>query len=79
MAKDGDMRMLGAVDGYAHALIDVRQQIGIIDGTYAPRILPHHKKKRAARDAILRPLKDLERKFAEQHAACQAAYRKTTE
>ena len=79
MAKDGDMRMLGAVDGYAHALIDVRQQIGIIDGIYAPRILPHHKKKRAARDAILRPLKDLERKFAQMHADTRAAYQRTTE
>lgn len=76
--KDGDLRILGARDGYAHALIDVRHQIGLIDGTYAPRILPHHKKKRAARDAILRPLKDLERKFAQSHADCQAAYHETT-
>lgn len=79
MAKDGDMRMLGVVDGYAHALIDVRQQISAIDGNYAPRIMPQHHKKRAARDAVLRPLKELEAKFAANHAACQAAYRKTAE
>ena len=79
MAKDGDMRMLGAVDGIAHALIDVRQQIGIIDGIYAPRILNHHKKKRATLDPIPTPLKDLEIKIPQKHPDTRAAYQRTTE
>lgn len=77
MAKDGDLRMLGARDGLAHALIWVRQHIGIIDGPYSPRIHPRHTKKRAARDAILRPLKELEQRIAKSHAETQEAYRKT--
>jgi len=72
---DGDLRMLGAVDGYCHALIDVRQQIGAL--TYYP-IDPRHKRKIAARDAVLRPLRELEEKFAKNHAQCREAYHKTT-
>ena len=71
---DGDMRMLGAVDGYAHALIDVRQQIGAL--TYYA-IHPRHKRKIEARDAVLRPLRELEEKFAKSHAECREAYHKT--
>jgi hypothetical protein len=76
VAKDSDMRMLGAVDGYAHALCDVKWQIGYLLNT---RIDPRHKRKIAARAAILRPLRDLEVKFAKHHAECLIAYRKTTE
>lgn len=76
MAKDGDLRMLGAVDGFCHALIDVRNQIGYL--TYHP-IDPRHRRKIKARDAILRPLRELEKKLLADHAATRAAYLKTTE
>lgn len=74
MKTDGDMRMLGTRDGLAHALIWVRGAIASIDGIYAPRIDPRHKHKRAARDAVLRPLKELEARIAKSHAETMAAY-----
>lgn len=77
MKTDGDMRMLGARDGLAHGLIWVRDAIARIDGLYAPRIDPRHTRKRAARDAVLRPLKALEARFADSHAKTQAAYENT--
>ncbi len=75
--RDGDLRMLGARDGLAHALIWVRQHIGSIDGSYAPRIHPRHIRKLAARDAILRPLKELEARIAKSHAETMAAYERS--
>ncbi len=53
MAKDGDMRLLGAVDGFCHALIDVRQQIGHL--TYYP-IDKRHVRRIKARDGTARCL-----------------------
>lgn len=76
MDKDGDLRMLGAVDGYAHAIADLRWQIGYLLNTHIDR---RHTRKIAARAAILRPLRELEVKFIKHHAECQMAYRKTTE
>lgn len=72
--SDGDMRMLGTRDGLVHALIWVQNQINAIDGQYAPRIDPRHKRKRAARNAVLRPLKELEARIAKAHKECGAAY-----
>lgn len=77
MKEDGDMRMLGTRDGLVHALIWVQNQINSIDGQYAPRIDKRHKRKRAARDAVLRPLKELESRIAEAHRNCVAAYEKS--
>lgn len=79
MSKDGDLRMLGAADGLSHALIWVREQISGIDGIYAPLIRHRHHKRRAARDAILRPLKELEQRIAKSHTETRAAYQRTTE
>jgi hypothetical protein len=75
----GDLRMLGARDGFAHALILVRHYIRVIDGSYAPRIHPRHVRKRQRRDAVLRPLKEIERRLAKSHAETQAAYALTCE
>lgn len=75
--NDGNMRILGARDGFAHALVWVRRRIGMIDGPYAPRIHPLHVRKRAARDAILRPLKEMEKWLTKSHADTQAAYRQS--
>jgi hypothetical protein len=75
---EGDSRMLGACDGMASALIWVRQHINAIDGPYARRIEPRHRRKRAARDAVLRPLKELEARLLEAHGKTLDAYRKTS-
>lgn len=75
--KDGDYRMLGVCDGFAYALIWVRGKIAAIDGRYSPGIHPRHVHKRAARDAVLRPLKELEARLAQSHAETMAAYKKT--
>lgn len=76
---DGDLRMLGTRDGLAHALIWVHGQIARIDGPYSPRIHPLHKKKRAARDAILQPLIELQERIAKAHREITEAYEKTRE
>lgn len=72
--RDGDLRMLGTRDGLTHALIWVRGHIDRIEGRYAPRIDPRHTRKLAARVAVLRPLKELEKRIAKSHAETQAAY-----
>lgn len=77
MKHDGDLRMLGARDGLSHALVWVRNQIDSIDGRYAPRIHPLHRRKRSHRDNVLRPLKELEARLAKGLAETQAAYEKS--
>jgi hypothetical protein len=72
----GDLRMLGTRDGLVHALIWVRNEIISIDGPYR-KLDPRHTRKRAERDAVLRPLKALEARLAEAHKNCQAAYDKS--
>lgn len=72
--SDGDMRMLGARDGLAHALIWVRGKIAQIDGLYSIKINPRHTRKRAARDAVLRPLKEIEARILKSHDETKAAY-----
>lgn len=75
--SDGDLRMLGTRDGLSHALIWVRQHIAIIKGPYSPRIHPRHTRKLKAREAVLRPLLELEARIAKSHADTQEAYRKS--
>lgn len=75
----GDLRILGARDGLATALVWVRGQINSIDGRYAPGIHPRHTKKRAARDAVLRPLKELESRLAASAEEAAGAYEKTVQ
>lgn len=78
MKSDGDIRMLGAVDGYAHALIHLRSNlIAPIDGHYSPAIHPRHTRKLAAKAAKLKPLRDLEKWLMERHQETRAAYEKT--
>jgi hypothetical protein len=77
MSNAGDLRILGARDGYVSALIWVRSQIYAIDGRYAPGIHPRHKRKRSARDAVLRPLKELEARLNEAQQDAIAAYEKS--
>lgn len=76
MKNDGDLRMLGAGDGLAHALVWVRQHIGAIN--YHP-INPRHSRKVKAREAILRPLRELENRIAQSHSQTKAAYQQSRE
>lgn len=77
MKSDGDLRMLGVRDGFAHTMIRVRNIIGQIDGLYSQRIDARHVRKRAARDAVLRPLKELDTWLTEQHASVVVAYERS--
>lgn len=73
MARDENMRLLGARDGYIGALLKVRGQIANI--THGQSIDPRHVRKLAAREKMLAPLRTLERLFDEQRAECQRVYR----
>lgn len=76
--KDGDLRMLGAADGYAHVLVNLRSQlIAPIDGPYSPGIHPRHTRKLAAKAAKLKPLRDLERWLVERHQETREAWERT--
>ncbi len=71
----GDLRILGASDGYAHALVHLRMHIiAHIDGQYSPGIHPRHTRKLAAKAAKLEPLRRLEAWLVKQHADCKSAY-----
>ena len=74
MQKSGDLRMLGACDGFAHAIVRLRQEIGA--ARYHP-IDPRHVRRLAAREAKLKPLREIEAWLVKQHADTQAAYRAT--
>lgn len=77
---EGDLRMLGACDGYAHALASLRMHIiAPIDGPYSPGIHPHHTRKLAEKRRRLEPLLRFEAWLKERHSETMAAYRKTTE
>jgi hypothetical protein len=73
---DEATRVLGARDGFAHALISVRSQIDHIAGPYAPGIHPRHVRKLAERERRLRPLRELEERFLKSHRECQESYKK---
>lgn len=76
--RNGDLRMLGASDGYAHALVWLRQQvIARIDGPYSPGIHPRHKRKLAAKAAKLAPLRELEQWLVTRHQETLAGWQKT--
>lgn len=76
MDDEGDLRILGSRDGLVHALIKVRQHIGAIDNQYN-KIDPRHVRKRAARDAVTHPLKEVAQYLDQAQKDCQAAYKKS--
>lgn len=70
----GDLRMLGAVDGYAHAIVRLRQEIGSINYR---GIHPRHVRKLADREARLKSLRTIEDWLVERHKETLAAYHRT--
>jgi hypothetical protein len=74
----GDMRMLGVVDATAHALLDVQNEIKHFYNRYRP-INPRHVRKIAEREAIVAPLRRLERHLIDMHEKCQARYQESVD
>ena len=74
MSNSGDLRMLGACDGFAHAIVRLRQEIG---AARYYQINPRHVRLIAAREARLRPLREIEEWLVKQHANTKAAYEKS--
>lgn len=75
-ANNDALRILGARDGYVHALLRVRTEIGNIN---AWPIHPLHINKIANRNKHLEPLKRLEQWFAQRAEDCREEYRKRTQ
>jgi hypothetical protein len=69
-------RLLGACDGYAHVLVNIRLAIGRLNDQYAPSIHPRHVRKLERRNAILKPLRELDASVEADLRRCQAAYEK---
>jgi hypothetical protein len=73
--REPDLRILGASDGYGHALVHLRATlISPLVGRYSPGIHPRHVKKLAAREAKLKPLRELEAWLIEQHQKCRDTF-----
>lgn len=72
---DALSRLLGACDGYIHAMLKVRNAIGRFDGPYTGRFHPRHVRKIAERDAITKPLRELAATMEADLRECQEAYR----
>lgn len=69
-------RLIGLSHAYAHAIVRLKNEIGRRVGNYAPRIPKHHTRKLAAREEVVRPLREMKDWLTEQHACAQEAYRK---
>jgi hypothetical protein len=76
MSNSGDLRMLGVCDGFAHAIVYLRREMGAV--RYRP-INPRHVRRIAAREAKLRPLREIEAWLVKQHTNTKAAYEKSRE
>jgi len=70
---DALSRLLGACDGYIHAIVDIRLRIGHLKYYH---IDPRHVRKIAQRDSVIKPLRDLEAKLEADLRRCQAAYQR---
>jgi hypothetical protein len=70
--RETAIRILGAADGFAKALLCVQRQI---DHVMSKSIPEHHTQKLAARDARLRDLIVLRDVFDRQQHECRSAYK----
>lgn len=73
---DALSRLLGAIDGYAKALVALRTKIAHFDGVYAGRFPAHHRRKIAARDAITKPMRELASDIENNLRECQHVYKR---
>ena len=72
---DALSRLLGACDGYIHAMMAIKLKIAQFDGAYAGRFDPRHVRKIERRDAITKPLRELYTTLEGDLRRCQEAYR----
>lgn len=69
-------RLLGARDGYIHSLLAVRGMIQRFHGQYTGQFHPRHTKKIERRDAITKPLRELECQIENDLRRCSEAYKR---
>lgn len=74
-SDDALSRLLGACDGYVHALLAVKNKIGQFDSSYVGRFNPRHVRKIAQRNAITKPLREIAALLEADLRKCQEAYR----
>ncbi|UEM16781.1 hypothetical protein J4G43_022735 [Bradyrhizobium barranii subsp. barranii] len=67
-------RLLGARDGYIHALLAVRSMRQRFHSQYTGNFHPRHVRKIAERDAITAPLRELEASLDADQKRCSEAY-----
>ena len=79
MKDDGDLRMLGARDGLASALVHLRCQTMASLKQERQRLDPRHVRKIAENERRLRPLLELDRWLETQVGEVDKAYKKTRE
>ena len=66
-------RLLGACDGYIHAIATIHLRIGQIN--YRP-INIHHTRQIKAREQVIAPLRELEAKLTADLRECQEVYKR---
>lgn len=69
-------RLLGACDGYAHAIIDLKFKIESYHGQYCGNFHPRHVRLIERRDAIVRPMRELHDKLEADLRQCQETYQR---
>ncbi len=69
-------RLLGACDGYIHAIIDLKCKIESYHGQYRGNFHPRHVRLIERRDAIVRPMRELHDKLEADLRQCQETYRR---
>jgi len=67
-------RLLGACDGYIHAMVDLKFKIASYHGQYRGNFHPRHVRKIERRDAIVKPMRELYDQFEAALRECQRVY-----
>jgi hypothetical protein len=69
-------RLLGACDGYVHAMVDIKFKIESYHGQYRGRFHPRHVRLIERRDDIVRPMRQLHDQLEADLRRCQEAYKR---
>jgi len=69
-------RLLGACDGYVHAIVDIKFKIESYHGRYRGNFHPRHVRLIERRDAIVRPMRELYDQLEADLRRCQEAYQR---
>lgn len=71
---DALSRLLGTRDGYVHSLLAIRAMINRFHSQYTGQFHPRHVRKIERRDAITKPLRELEKQIEADMIRCRDAY-----